>query len=259
MGRVDGCRRYGVPRGSQVHQRRSASARDRRVAREGEDDRRLSRQRLRRRVEHRPYPRPSEPRFGRSEGEAREVRDARRRDRVRLRAVLPRRRGQEAAGRRSQAEAEGRGRALPRDGRGSRGGGDRLAPARGAAAEDPGPSDGLPRDHEGRDHEGARRDARGRPAARRRAGDAPHPRPALRLRGLARALEEGDAEALRRPRPVGRRPPRRRARARAARLRLGRLLGHQGALRPGQASKRGWSPSTASASLRVATSPRTGR
>ena len=39
--------------------------------------------------------------------------------------------------------------------------------------------------------------ARDRRAARRRAGDAPDPRPALRLRGLARALEEGDDAASR--------------------------------------------------------------
>ena len=48
-----------------------------------------------------------------------------------------------------------------------------------------------------RDRARARRDARDRRAARRRAGDAPHPRPALRLRGLAGALEEGDAAASR--------------------------------------------------------------
>ena len=41
----------------------------------------------------------------------------------------------------------------------------------------------------------ARGDARHRPASRRRAGDAAHPRPALRLRGLARPLEEGHAAA----------------------------------------------------------------
>ena len=96
-------------------------------------------------------------------------------------------------------------------------------------AEGAGAPDGLPRDHPRRDPARARRDARRRPAARRRAGDAPHPRPALRLRGLAGALEEGHAGPLRRPRPVGRRAARRRARARAPRLRLRRLLGHQAA------------------------------
>ena len=78
-----------------------------------------------------------------------------------------------------------------------------------------------------RDPARARRDARGRPAPRRRPGDAADPRPPLRLRGLAGALEEGHAGPLGRPRPVGRRPARRRARARAPRLRLRRLLGHQ--------------------------------
>ena len=55
--------------------------------------------------------------------------------------------------------------------------------------------------------------ARDRRAAGRRAGDAAHPRPALRLRGLAGPLEEGDAAALGRARAVGRDPARRRARA----------------------------------------------
>ena len=57
-------------------------------------------------------------------------------------------------------EAQGRRRAPARDGRRSRGRGDRLAPARGAEAEGAGAADGLPRDHEGGDQAGARRDAR---------------------------------------------------------------------------------------------------
>ena len=47
-----------------------------------------------------------------------------------------------------QAAAQGRGRAPARDGRGPRGRGDRLAPARGAEAEGAGAPDGLPRDHQ---------------------------------------------------------------------------------------------------------------
>ena len=129
---------------------------------------------------------------------------------------------------------KGVGRAPARDGRRPRGRGDRLAPAAGAEAEGAGPPDGLPRDHEGRDPARARRDARRRPAPGRRPGDAPHPRSPLRLRSLARALEEGHAGPLGRPRAVGRGAARRRARARAARLRLGRLLGHPGRLRPGE-------------------------
>ena len=97
-----------------------------------------------------------------------------------------------------QEAAEGRRRAPARDGRGPRGRGDRLAPAPGAEAEGADAADGLPRDHEGRDP-GVRstnpRDVDD--SARRRAGDAADPRPAVRLRGLAGALEEGDAAASR--------------------------------------------------------------
>ena len=53
--------------------------------------------------------------------------------------------------------AQGRRRALPRHGRGPRGRGDRLAPARGAAAQGAGPADGLPRDHPRGHPAGARR------------------------------------------------------------------------------------------------------
>ncbi len=161
------------------------------------------------------------------------VRRARRRDRRRVRALLRRRPGQEARGRRPEAQAEGRRRAAARDGRGPRGRGDRLASPPGAQAEGADAPDGLPRDHQGRDRGGARQPAlRGRGAGRL-AGDTAYPRPALRLRGLARALEEGDAAAVGRSRPVRRDPARRRARARADGLRLRRLLGHRGHVRPG--------------------------
>ena len=69
----------------------------------------------------------------------------RRRQRVQadLRADHPRQgSGEGAAGR-----AEGRGRALPRDRRGSRGRGDLVAPARGAQAAGAREADGVPRDH----------------------------------------------------------------------------------------------------------------
>ena len=62
-------------------------------------------------------------------------------------------------------------------------------------------------------------------SAGRRPGDPPHPRPPLRLRGLAGPVEEGHAEAVGGPRPVGGDPPRRRAGARAHRLPLRRVLG----------------------------------
>ena len=74
---------------------------------------------------------------GHEEGSVRQVR---RRRRQRLRAVLRRRRRQEEEGRRAEARPQGRRRALPRDRRGPRGRGHRLAPARGAEAQGPGAS-----------------------------------------------------------------------------------------------------------------------
>ena len=162
--------------------------------------------------------------------------------------------------RRPEAEAQGRRRAPARDGRGPRGRGDRLAPAPGAEAEGAGPADGLPRDHEAGDPGRARQPARGRRAARRLAGDAPDPRPAVRLRGLARAVEEGDAAALGRARAVGRDAARRRARARADGVRLARRTGTSRAtFEPAGARSiaHGSSRSTGSASRRAATSART--
>ena len=188
----------------------------------------------------RPHPRPAGQR-GRDPREVQErgVGAARRRRRARVRAALRRRPGQEEDGRAAEEAADGRRRAPARDGRRSRGRGDRLAPARGAEAEGSRAADGLPRDHARRDRAGARRDARGRRAARRRAGDAAHPRPALRLRGLAGALEEGHARALGGPRAVGRDAARRRARARADGVPRRRVVGHRGDLRSGVASTRG--------------------
>ena len=55
--------------------------------------------------------------------------------------------------------------------------------------------------------------ARARSAAGRCAGGAPHYRPALRLRGLAGAVEEGHVRPLGRPGSVGGHAPGRRARA----------------------------------------------
>ncbi len=138
---------------------------------------------------------------------------------------------QEEEGRRAEARAEELHRAHPRDGRGSRGRGDRLAPARGAEAEGPGQADGVPRDHTRGDRARPRRDPRDRRLPGRRTGDAEDPRPALRLRGVARPLEEGDATALGRTRPVGRDAPRGGARARADAVRRCHLLGHRGDVR----------------------------
>ena len=70
--------------------------------------------------------------------------------------VVRRARHEEEGRRRAEAGAEGRRRAHPRDRRGPRGRGHRLARARGAAAEGAGEADGVPRDHAARDPRGAR-------------------------------------------------------------------------------------------------------
>ena len=156
----------------------------------------------------------------------------RRERRPRVRAALRRRPEEEVGRQRPEGEAQERRRAPARDRRRPRRRGDRLAPRRGAAAEGAGEADGLPRDHEAGDRARARRDPRHRRPARRRAGDPPHPRPPLRLRGLSRPLAEGDEGPLRRPRPVGRDAARRRARARADRVPRRRVLGHRRHVRP---------------------------
>ena len=83
-------------------------------------------------------------------------------------------------------------------------------------AEGAGQADGVPRDH-CRRHRPRREQPTGhRLRARRRGRDPAHPRPAVRLRGVPRAVAAGQ------PRPVGRPgaepvdPPDRRARARAS-------------------------------------------
>ncbi len=76
-----------------------------------------------------------------------------------------------------------------------------------------------------------RQPARARPRPRRGPGGAPHPRPALRLRGLPGAVEEGDVRPVRRPRPVGGDPPGGRPRARADGVPGRVLLGPRGHLR----------------------------
>ena len=210
------------------------------VADQGDQDRRLPGQRLRRRGQRRAHPRPAAQRRrrpGRAQG--RLLGPARRRRRQLLRAAL---RGQprpQAAGQPAQAAGEGRQRDLPRDGRGPRGRGHRLAPDRHPQAAGPGPPDGLPRDHPRGDRPRRRQPARAGHRAGRRPGDPPHPRPALRLRGQPRAVEEGAAQALGRPRAVGGHPHRGRARARADGLPRRRLLVAGGHLRrPGQGGRR---------------------
>ena len=153
-----------------------------------------------------------------------------------------------------QEEARAGGRAAARDGRGPRGRGDRLASRAGAAAQGARAPHGVPRDHEGRDRPRARRDERRGRAARRLAGDAPHPRQALRLRGVAGAVEEGHARPLGRSRAVRRDEARRRPGARAHALRRRLVLGRRRHVRAPAPSKRDSSPSTASASRRAGTS-----
>ena len=234
------------------------SSRHRRVSRQGKDHCRVPRRRLRRGIVDRPHPRSSEPRRRHSgRGEEGAVGPSRRQRRRRLPAALRRRSRQEEEGRRAQARAEELHRAPARDGRRPRGRGDRLAPARGAEPEGSGQADGVPRDHEGCDPARPRRDPRDRRRPRRRAGDAPDPRPALRLRGLARALDEGRAAPLRRPRAVGRDAARGRARARADEVRRRVVLGHRRHVRSRARSRRSSSRSRASASRRAATSATT--
>ena len=218
-------REYGCNQGKE--------ARDRRVACQGEDDRGVPRLRLHRRVVDRPHPRPApqrlrDPREGQGQGLG-----APRRQRQRgLRAALRRRLAEEEGRRRSEGEAEERRRAPARDGRRPRRRSDRLAPRPGAEAEGAGAPHGLPRDHAARDRACADRDARHRHEPRRRAGGAAHPRPSLRLRGLAGALAEGDAGAVGRACAVGGNAARRRAGAGAHAVPRRPVLGHRRDTRP---------------------------
>ena len=163
---------------------------------------------------------------------------SRRRRRARLRAALRRRLGQEGEGHRAAQAAGGRRRAAARDGRGPRGRGDRLAPARGAEAQGARPPDGLPRDHAPGDRARAGGNPPDRRAAGRRAGDPAHPRPAVRLRGLARPVAQDHERPLGGPRPVRGDAPRRPARARADGLRSRRLVGHRGHVRSRELRRR---------------------
>src|SRR4051794_27938839 len=65
-----------------------------------------------------------------------------------------------------------------------------------------------------------------------RGGPPPHPRPPLRVRGVAGPLAEGDAGAVGGARAVGRDAPRGRARTRADEVRRGGVLGRRRDLRP---------------------------
>ena len=157
---------------------RAAPPGDRGVAGEGTHHRGLPRRRLRRRGVRRAHPRPAPAVRAAAGDEEGPVRQVRRRRRQRLRALLRGRRRQEEEGLRAQAPAQGRGRALPRDRRGPRGRGHRLAPAGDPAAQGPGAPDGVPRDHPRGDP--AR--AAGHPRHRRRPWSTPR-RPAASSTG----------------------------------------------------------------------------
>ena len=87
--------------------------------------------------------------------------------------LLRRAQRQAAAGLQAQEPAQGRRRTPARDGRGPRGRGHRLAPARGAQAQGADQPDGLPRDHPGGDRPRHRQPAGARPGQGRRLPGAP--------------------------------------------------------------------------------------
>ena len=99
-----------------------------------------------------------------------------------------------------------------------------MAPARRAEAQVRDQAAGVPRDHQVRHPQGFGVAARDRHGPRRGPGDAPSGRPAIRLHRISAALEEGQAEAVGGPRPVGGGAADRRAGARAHALRARRLL-----------------------------------
>ena len=113
-----------------------------------------------------------------------------------------------------------------------------MAPPRGVEPPGPGPADGVPRDHPRRHRAGDRRAPRARPAPGRRAGDAPHPRPPLRLRDEPGPVEEGGAEAVGRSGPERGHPSRRRTGAGQDALPASLVLGRRGHLRAGRRSGR---------------------
>ena len=102
---------------------------------------------------------------------------------------------------------------------------------------------------------GRQRDPRPRPGPRRRPGDPPHPRPALRLRGLAGALEEGHdrRSSAGRVQSVATRLVVDRERERIA-FRSASYWDIEGLFAPGLVRAPSWSPSTAGASPPARTS-----
>ena len=173
--------------------------RHRRVARQGEDDRRLPRRRLRRRVEHRPHPRPARTApsdVPKEQARARTARSASTSSTSSSRSTssTPTRSAWSPSCKKKLTDADELLLATDEDREGEAIAWHLLevlkpkVPVRRMVFHEI-TQDAIQRALE--------RDARDRRAPRRRAGDAPHPRPALRLRGLARALEEGHAAASR--------------------------------------------------------------
>ncbi len=207
---------------------RRSSAGDRRVARQGTQDLLVPGAWIRRRVLPGAHQGPP-PGSGRRTGQVQEraVGPPRRERRTRFRTALRRHPRQEVDRQRVEGRPQGRRRAVPGDGRRPRGRGHRLAPAGDAETEGAGAPHGVPRDHRAR-HQGGGGEPEGSgPLPGGRPGDPAHPGPALRLRGQPRAVEEGHAQAVRRPRPIGGDPHRGGTRAGADGLRLGRLLEHR--------------------------------
>ena len=138
------------------------------------------------------------------------------------------RRSQEAGRRDHEGRQVGR-HGLPRHRPRPRGRGDRLARRRGRqrpGGEDP--AGDVQRDHRGRDPRRVRPPAPDRHEPRRRPADAPDRRPPRRLHAQPAAVAQGPRGPVGRPRPVGRRPARRRARARDRRLHRPRVLDARG-------------------------------
>ena len=92
------------------------------------------------------------------------------------------------------------------------------------------PPHGLPRDHARGDRRSGGPPPRPGPRPGGRVPDPARARPPVRVRGLAGAVEEGHAAAVRGPGPVGRHPPRRGQGAGAHRVPPGRVLGSRGGL-----------------------------
>ena len=96
----------------------------------------------------------------------------------------------------AQGAAQGCLRAVPGHGRGPRGRGHRVAPVRRAEAQGAGAADGVPRDHPEAISAAVDNPREHRHGPRRGAGGPPDPGPALRLRGLPGAVEEGDVRPV---------------------------------------------------------------